>query len=57
MSLLVHAGEGLDWTGRGRVAGVSNERLTTNCSPFWGHIASLVPQPASALVTLGKQFS
>ena len=29
MSLLVHAGEGLDcdWTGRGRVAGVSNERV------------------------------
>ena len=25
MLLLVHAGEGLDWTGRGRVAGVSNE--------------------------------
>ena len=27
VSLLVHAGEGLDWTGRGRVAGVSNERV------------------------------
>ena len=27
MSLLVHAGEGLDWTGRGRVAGVSNESV------------------------------
>ena len=25
MLLLVHAGEGLDWTGRGCVAGVSNE--------------------------------
>ena len=32
MSLLragprLHAGEGLDWTGRGRVAGVSNESV------------------------------
>ena len=27
MLLLVHAGEGLDWTGRGRVAGVSNESV------------------------------
>ena len=30
MLLLVHAGEGLDWTGRGRAAGVSNEGVADN---------------------------